>query len=205
MVDTYPQVWSTQGLQVYLMAKLTYDPSLDGHAILEDYYTRGFGPAASDVKRYYQILEKAHDEMLEKVIHSSAKAKETAIIASEVFNQDVMAQAAKALDAAAAKVENTPGKFADRVAFLRTGCDFVTLQSRIIETMTKVRESEGRDTAAVRLANELCDQREKMMDDHYTDFALKRAKWYHDARKLDDYLGSPSPAFRKAAGLEAAE
>lgn len=201
-VDTLPQVWSTQGLQIYLMAKLTYDPMQDGQAILDDYYTRGFGPAASDVRQYYDVLQKAHDMMLGKIAHSSAKAKESVIFSGQAFNIEVMQEAAALLDAAAQKVKHTPGKYAARVAFLRAGCDFVTVQTRIITLMTQIRESEGKDTQAVAQAIALCEQREQMFKDHYADFALKYARWYHDARKLDDYLGPPSQTFRDAAGIK---
>lgn len=201
-VDTLPQVWSTQGLQVYLMAKLTYDPRQDGQAILDDYYTRGFGPAASEVKQYYDVLQKAHDNLLENIVQSGAKAKESVLATGEAFNADVMKEAAAILDAAADKVKDSSGKYAARVAFLRTGCDFVTLQSRIIALMNQVRATQGKNVEAVNQAIALCEQRAQMLKDHYSDFALKYGQWYHDARTLDDYLGPPSETFRTAVGFD---
>jgi hypothetical protein len=71
----------------------------------------------------------------------------------------------------------------------------------IMRQMKKVRESKGADIAAVRKAIALCDVRETLHR-QAPPSALRRAQWYHDSRRLDDYMGPPSAAFR--AGTNAA-
>jgi hypothetical protein len=85
----------------------------------------------------------------------------------------------------------------------------IKLQVEIISTMSKVRSSSEKDTAAdkeqlalaFKKAIELCENRSELYKKPDV-FAMRSQKWYHDSRKLDDYMGPPSKAFRDAAGVE---
>ncbi|MCA1809935.1 MAG: DUF4838 domain-containing protein [Lentisphaerae bacterium] len=56
-IDSVWEHWATQGPQYYVMAQLVWDPSKDGHAIMEDYYQRAFGKGAEALKAYWKLLE----------------------------------------------------------------------------------------------------------------------------------------------------
>ena len=43
-IDGVWEHWATQGPQFYVMTQLLWDPNADANEILDDYYTRGFGP-----------------------------------------------------------------------------------------------------------------------------------------------------------------
>jgi hypothetical protein len=194
-VDTLPHSWAAQGPQFYLMAQLAYDPLQDGKAVMKDYYRRAFGPAAGDVERYFALMEQVHEAILDRIKHSGAFAKEAIAIFQDVYTDDVLNRAETLLQNAAVGTADGPEIYRQRVAFTRAGYDFTKVQVQIMREMKKVRESKGADRVAVRKATELCDAREALFKQH-EGIALKRARWYHDSRRLDDYMGPPSAVFR---------
>ena len=55
--EAWPSFWYA-GPQMYLRAKLMWDPTLDVDAVLAEYYTGFFGPAAEPMAHFYGILER---------------------------------------------------------------------------------------------------------------------------------------------------
>ncbi len=55
--------WSALGLAYYVRAKLYWDPDVDVEALIEDYCRAGFGPAADQVRAYFDLLETMTDEI----------------------------------------------------------------------------------------------------------------------------------------------
>jgi hypothetical protein len=53
----------------------------------------------------------------------------------------------------------------------------------------------------IRKATELCEKRIQLYSRPDV-FAVRNAIWYHNARKLDDYMGPPSKTFRDVAGVK---
>ncbi|CAH1211079.1 hypothetical protein PAECIP111891_03678 [Paenibacillus allorhizoplanae] len=51
--------WAYHGPALYLAAKMMWNPDLDVDALLEDYFTTFYGPAAEPMKRHFDILENA--------------------------------------------------------------------------------------------------------------------------------------------------
>jgi hypothetical protein len=200
-VDTLPRCWATQGVQFYLMAQLAYDPMRDGNAVLKDYYRRGFGKAAGEVEQYFNLMEKAHEAILGKIKHSSGWAREAIVVYREVYTDEILNASGDLMREAAAKVADGPEIFQKRVAFIRSGYDFTRLQVEIMRAMAQVRESKGKDAEAVKKAVKLCEERETLLKKS-PEFALNAASWYHNARKLDDYMGPPSAAILEAAGIK---
>jgi len=49
--------WGSQGLSVYVLAKVLWNPAADVDALIRDYVQKGFGPAAGPVGEYFQALE----------------------------------------------------------------------------------------------------------------------------------------------------
>lgn len=201
-VDTLPLCWATQGMEFYLIAQLAYDPLQDGNALLKDYYRRCFGNASDEIEQYFGIMEKVHEDIAKKAKLSAGATKELIVICREIYTPEVLNSAEECLKKAEARTTGgSDMKYAQRVAFIRSGFDYTKLQVDIMNTMAKVRESQGKDTAAVKKAVELCEMR-KVFLSKANAFAIKNARWYHEARKLDDYMGPPSQAFRDAAGVK---
>jgi hypothetical protein len=206
-IDTTPGHWATQGPMYYLMSQLAWDPTQDARAVMDDYYRRGFGPAAEEVEKYYDLMKEAHCRVLERPGWRPAMGDCYKVLASclEVMDDNLLNKAEALLNAAEANVAHAPAAYGKRVAFVRAGLEFTGLQLRIARTMTLVRASQGTDVAAVRKAIELCDAREKFFRREKDTFAVNRG-WVMDDwirnRKMADYLGPPSVTFRAAAGLE---
>lgn len=191
-VDTWPMNWATQGPQHYAMAQLAYDPYQDVEALMEDYYQRGYGPAADAVAAYFTILEQGHEAVLKDIQLSSARGREMVDILAKCFDDQRMAQAESKLLEAEYLAADADPKYSQRLAFLRRGFEYVQLQRQIIKVMRRVRESEGHDTEAIALAEQLCTDREAMH--RRADFAVRGADWFYTSRRLQDYMGPPSQA-----------
>jgi len=196
-VDTLPRSWATQGLQFYVMVQLVYDPFQNVEELLTDYFARGFGLAAGEVREYFVIMEEAHEKVLERIQHSSGMAKQALEIYPQVYTPELLSRATRALDRAVVLAKE--GIFSQRVDFIRNGLEFTRTQIEIITTMAKVRVSAGKDAEAVRRAIALCERRDELSAKY--PYGVVYAKWYHDARKLEDYMGPPSDAFRRVAGV----
>jgi hypothetical protein len=177
------------------MAQLAYDPLQDGEALLRDYCERGFGPAADQVARYFALLETAHNDVLERVKLSSGWAREATEVFQQVYTGDLWARANASLEAAAQALATAPEIHRRRLEFLRTGCEGARLQIEVLRAMKLVRETGGRDAAAIQRADELCAARDEVFK-QYGGLAIKRAKWYIESRRLEDYVDPPNAAMR---------
>ena len=123
----------------------------------------------------------------------------------EVLTDEVMNRADGFLKAAEANAAQGPDAYRDRVAFMRSGLVFAKLQLEAVRAMARVRESQGKDAAAVGNAIELSAARDAFLRRKENEFAINR-RWaveiWIGSRKMQDYLGPPSDAFRAAADLE---
>ncbi len=204
-VDGMPNHWATQGPQYYLMAQLAWDPLQDGQAVIQDYYQRGFGPAAEPVRAYFALMEEAHKGILQTPEWRNSMGiileTLTACIVTQ-YNTARLDEADRLLDEAQTKtVEGSV--YRQRVDFVGTGLEFTRLLVDTLNAMTSVRETGGKDSVAVQRAIELCKQRDTLIE-HAGGIALNAYQFntsWRDGRDLSDYLGPPSEAFRKAAGL----
>lgn len=195
-VDTLPRSWATQGVQFYLMAQLAYDPYQDGNAVLQDFYQRGFGPAAATMADFFELMEDAHELVLTHIRHSGAFARAAVEFYQMAFDDERLAHADTILDRAATDLEGAPEVFHQRLQFIRDGVTFIRMQMDMTRIMARVRESEGRDVEAVRQAIALHQKREQFSRGRFVTYA----NWYRP--RVVDYFGPPSETFLKAAGIE---
>jgi len=59
-VETKP-AWGYHGPSLYLAAKIMWNPHLDVEELLEDYFTKFYGPAAEPMRAHFEILEDAYE------------------------------------------------------------------------------------------------------------------------------------------------
>ena len=72
-----------QGPNLYVMAKLMWDAEADVDALLDDYYSKLFGPAAQPVRAYWDALEEMtinspvhqHEEEIAKIVYPLDKVR----------------------------------------------------------------------------------------------------------------------------------
>ncbi len=119
--DTIDECWPTQGPLYYLMAHLAWNPYQDGYAVMDDYYRRGFGPAAQQLKAYWTLMEETRNRMVDGKLTYS-----------QVYDAAFFKRAAGLLDGADAAVAKAPEIYRRRIAYVRVGLEFTR---KMIEAM----------------------------------------------------------------------
>lgn len=140
--DSLTGHWSTQGLNLYVLAKLLWDPTLDPQILKEDYCKSGFGNAALKMIEYFSAIEEASDRVAAKgAIATEEELREVENDTTQkpskrteervdletryysVFTPEKMEELRKILSAA----ESAAGDDATlraRIAFFRNGLDY---------------------------------------------------------------------------------
>lgn len=147
-IDAVWEHWSTQGPQYYAMAQLIWNPSVDGDAILSDYYERAFGPAADHVRRYYEAIESARMSYVESEGYAAGAAN-----LPKLFTKQLLDQSQDSLRKAAAAVKDSPKVYRQRVDFVQSGLTYTVLMVENIRLMESYWDSEDPAIAAKVLGN----------------------------------------------------
>ena len=126
LFDSIDECWPTQGPLYYLMAHLAWNPYQDGSAIMDDYYRRGFGPAAGQVKAYWTLLEETRNRMVDGKL-TFQKAYDTAFFK----------RAADLLDEADTGVAKAPEIYRQRIAYVRVGLEFTRKMIEVMDLNTR--------------------------------------------------------------------
>lgn len=121
--DSLTGMWATQGPQVYLLARWPNELDAPVDQVLAEYYS-GFGPAAEQVKAYFDYWEQYTTSHLQALRDSAKKNGGNWItfprMAYDSFPPEAFGPARKLLSAAATAAAKDPGAAA-RVAFLDKG------------------------------------------------------------------------------------
>lgn len=159
--------WATQGPHYYLLAQLAWNPDADGEAILADYYQRAYGPAASTMTRYWEHIENAaHDITFE------GKPER------DVWTPAFLTQAYAHLDQAAKDAGDESSIYAQRIAFVRAGLDYLRLMLEMQPLIDRISATKGKD-ASVKAAAQ----------------AKWKANWEELQRIMKQYPFAVSPAY----------
>jgi hypothetical protein len=129
-VDSVWEHWATQGPLYYLLAQLVWDPGKNGQAVLEDYYRRGFGPAAPYVRAYFETFESARKQFVETYGYESPVLNFV-----RLYTDDLLRRAEECLRQAESAVADGPALYAQRVSFIRAGFRYTELMAEIIRLM----------------------------------------------------------------------
>lgn len=133
--------WSTQGPHYYALAHLAWNPQEDVAALMDDYYQRGFGPAADEVKAYWTLLERTRMEFV-----AEEPSRQRAFLLPQKYTPELMAQVQAHLDAAAAKLTDAGAVYRRRLHFIQCGLDFTKL---VVDTRAWMQKVEsGREPGA---------------------------------------------------------
>lgn len=196
--------WATQGPMYYLMGQMSWNPYLDPHDLMEEYYNRGFGKAAAEVQEYWKFMERKNQQLVELPDFDSMPMHSPHLVESlpGIYDGAFFREAEDILERAKAKVSGEPEIYARRLDFLETGLTFTGMILEAINLMKKVRESGGKDRAAVEEAIGLWEN----IDEHCRSnlpFAINLPLDPENRfrERVSDHLGPPSEEFRKAAGL----
>ncbi len=122
-IDMLWSWWATQGPMYYVMAQLAWNPDKPVHEIMDDYCKSGFGPAAEDIKAYWTLLQDNRIAIQPDKMTAGTKSW------AEAFNPDFFNTAYALLDKSAAKTSAAGEEYADRIAFVRAGLDYLRLNT----------------------------------------------------------------------------
>ncbi len=147
-LSVFDHSWPTQGPLYYLMAQLAWNPDQDGYKILDDYYRRGYGPAAGQVKAYWTLMEETRNRTVDgKLAYWKA------------WDEAVLKRAAGLLDEADAVLAREPEIYRKRMAHVRFGLDFTRL---MVETMELKKQYEVSKKQDPKIADRLRDHMKKL-------------------------------------------
>lgn len=109
--------WATQGLEYYTAARLSWDPSQDFDALVDDYCRTGFSSGAEQVKKYFALVESGVTPV---VINNRGQFP-------KIEPATIDALRALLVAAAQATVKDAPSH--QRVAFLRAGLELTAISA----------------------------------------------------------------------------
>ncbi len=128
-IDSVWEHWATQGPQYYVMGQLTWNPQVDAEAVLTDYYSRAFGPAAKPVREYFELLERA------RMKFTATDGESGVFNLTKLYTPELLRESQAKLDRAAASVP-ADSLHARRVAFVQVGLDYTRLTAENITLMS---------------------------------------------------------------------
>lgn len=198
--------WSTQGPQLYLAAKLLWDPYADAETILADYYQRAFGPAAPYIEQYFQLFEDLYIRLAEQYKDrgyatyqdpprlfreirldsrpSTGRLGEEGIARHRVIED----QAQEFLQKAEDSVANSDQKYQERVAFVKAGFQFIQAHLDCIEAMNDFRKTsstENRERIIQAVA-----RRAEILNANVDNFAFNQIALLQEILRRPQDLGS---------------
>ncbi|MCA1809494.1 MAG: DUF4838 domain-containing protein [Kiritimatiellia bacterium] len=144
-VDSVWEHWATQGPLYYLMAQLVWNPARDGREIMQDYYQKGFGPAAAAVEDYWQLLEDTRNQFVDE--SGSWNITQHYAEYAAVYNEEIFERAAALLDQAQRLAGESPD-ILKRVQFIRAGLAYTRLAVATRVLIDRFENSKGEDAAA---------------------------------------------------------
>ena len=208
-VDTAQENWATQAPQFYLMTQLAWDPYQDGQAVLDDYYRRGFGKAAEQIKAYWNLMEEAREQVTATPDYDPTSRYRSKLVEclEKAYSEELFKIADTLLQKSETLVAGEPDVYRKRVDFVRSGLEFSRLLVANIPLMRRVRESEGKDTEALEKVTGNWETIKKLSENaapaaiQYTSILAKMQTSTYMGM-MEDYFGPPSEKFIKAEGTE---
>ncbi len=130
--------FSTQAPNYYVLTRQLWNPQADPQVALNEFYA-AFGPAAGEVREYFEIFEAATQRTWRAKNLSTAYVK-TVSSYDEMFDVATLTQARTALERAEAKAANDAA-IQKRLAFLRRGYEYTALMSELLGLYEKLGRS----------------------------------------------------------------
>jgi hypothetical protein len=121
---------------------MMWDPNQDTSHLMDDFYAAAYGPAAPQMKRYWQTYDNAvaTNWMKRRMISPSLGVSYVNMVNNWriVLPESAIDAAEKELREAEAKAP--PGEYADRVKFARVGQDYTRMMVELMECYRQLTE-----------------------------------------------------------------
>jgi hypothetical protein len=175
--DTFVNGWGAGDLNCYVLARLLWDSKQDVDRLIDDYCRKGFGPAASALKRYFARLEEATTRMAAGADPQVNWYYEAACFWTPEFFRSALADLQDA-DELAGKSEETE-MIRRRIEIFRQAMEWTQLHMDMTRAVRALREGKG-DRAA---CEALVAKRDRWYKDHlYTEAIPVPYARYYDNR-----------------------
>ena len=198
-VDSWQGHWATDGLNMYVVSRLLWDPSRDVDKMLDDYYA-AFGKAAPHVRAYHARLEALRDTMSRERL---ADKRKRLTLMPDVYTPALLAELDTIMARAKAAAAGDPDPRArERVAFLALGLEYTRLQRAVLalnREFGRTGEKLPELIAAVRA-------RERFFRDLKTPWAVNvpRLKYWETDGKMGPYFATKYADMAKGKSVVAA-
>jgi len=142
--DCCYQHWALKGLTYYVLAEMLWDPDADPDALIADYCRAGWGPAAAEVRQYFDAFERLTDQLYASNTYGGRR--ESTEVLAEFYTDEFLAEVQGHLEAARAKVAGDETIRA-RVDFLQTAIDYarVNRDYRLARARVRAGDATQRD------------------------------------------------------------
>ncbi len=168
-VDSFLGHWSNQGLQYYILAKLSWDPSLDVEELKRDYAERAFGEgSAAHMVRYFDVVEKKYYELRETL--QGKDLYESVILYPEAYDEKFLAELGELLGNAYQAASSL--QYKERLDFIAAGLEFIEAQMSAIEAMHALTRGRGDIAGLVRSAVRATEHRDEILTEQLGCFSL---------------------------------
>lgn len=166
--NTAPMIWAT--------AKLQWDHTLNIDALLDEFYQRMFGDAASTMKAYFDLLERSYNSPREPHgwEHRNIRAQAVAI------SPEAVDEGFRLLDKAFA--ETTDQRVRERIDIVRGGLQYGSYIIRAYDLSQKLLASPVTDRESA--------ERALAMTERLAKLSAERERFWAEAEKRDDLLGA---------------
>lgn len=174
--------FATQAPNYWAVTRMMADPDRDPTAVMADFYTSAYGPAAAEMEAYFETYAKALDAnwaKLDRNVDTTAVAYANLICAwGRLIPENVVATADEHLKAAERLAP--PGEIAERLKLHRLGQTYTATMLELLESYRRLaelgvrldyfsslvktrREAPEERAALLRRAYELGEERERLL------------------------------------------
>jgi hypothetical protein len=173
--DSLVHHWATQGLNYYVLAKLLWKPEADVDALVDDYCRAGFGPAADEVKAYFEELERLTSDIAEAFEATAERVKKAYDVKRRVrwyylapswYTAERLAGLADRLERAERAAQGEERALA-RVRFLREGLRYAETRAGCLAEWLAVVKMPRDDKAKVKSAARAVRKRFETLKAYY--------------------------------------
>jgi len=148
--DLFREHWSTQGIQYYVDAQLAWNPYANKDVLLNDYFTRLYGPAHSEMKNFWMLVENTRNGLYEN--HGDLAR----FWIFEGFNESWFEQTQQLLSSAEKKLAKSPKKYLARLNFVKNGFQYARLLVNLRKSIYDIEQGKNKDkNQALQIVDEI--------------------------------------------------
>ena len=182
--DSIFNMWSTQSLNYYVIAKLNWDPYLDVDEIIDDYCKSGFGKGWKNIRKYWGRVE--------EITNLGALNEKQHML--DPYTPEVIAELAEYLDST---VKEAGGdiKVLAKIEFLRAGLEFTDMQAKAFRMNNRVK-ADRKDEKLKAASQKVLDEKWTYMRNLFMKYpmAIDVGGAYFYSSRCFYYLGNRKPS-----------